>query len=101
MNSDAIRLATTLKQLSIKERRDAVACAAIETGGLYPFPMPPRALLEIQLYEVSATGMGEDQAIANWITAALKPAIRATDGRPDCPYNGQGLAPETPRTATA
>jgi hypothetical protein len=101
MKADATRLATTLKQLSITERRDQVACAVIEDGGIYPEATPGFRLFELQLYGISATGMGEDQAIANWITAALTPAIRATDGRPDCPYNGQGLAPETPRTATA
>ena len=63
--------------------------------------MPRRALLEIQLHDVNASGIGEDQAIDNWIAAAMKPAIRATDGRPDCPYNGQGMAPDPIRTATA
>lgn len=101
MHHDAARFAQTLTQLTGRERRDAVACAVIETGGLYPFPMPRRAQLEIQLHGLSASGMNEDQAITNWIRAALKPAIRATDGRPDCPYNGQGLAPLTSGSTAA
>ncbi|UWR66264.1 hypothetical protein K4L02_08595 [Phaeobacter inhibens] len=63
----AARFAQTIAQLQGRERRDAVACAVIETGGLYPFPFPKRALVEIQLHGVCATGIGEDEAISNWI----------------------------------
>ncbi|AUR12895.1 hypothetical protein PhaeoP48_02933 [Phaeobacter inhibens] len=63
----AARFAQTIAQLQGRERRDAVACAVIETGGLYPFPFPKRALVEIQLYGVCAIGIGEDEAISNWI----------------------------------
>ncbi|MEQ3669432.1 hypothetical protein [Pseudophaeobacter sp.] len=38
-------------------------------------------------------------AITAWTKAAQAAGIRnrrATDSRPDCPYNGQGLAPATP-----
>ncbi|UWS06782.1 hypothetical protein [Phaeobacter inhibens] len=63
----AARFAQTIAQLQGRERRDAVACAVIETGGLYPFPFPKRALVEIQLHSVCATGIGEDEAISNWI----------------------------------
>ena len=98
MPTEAAIFAKTLSQLTGRERRDAVACAVIESGGLYPYPMPRRALMEIQLHDVNASGIGEDQAIDNWIAAALKPAIRATDGRPDCPYDGQGMAPDPIRT---
>ncbi|UWS06419.1 hypothetical protein [Phaeobacter inhibens] len=63
----AARFAQTITQLQGRDRRDAVACAVIETGGLYPFPFPKRALVEIQLHGVCATGIGEDEAISNWI----------------------------------
>ena len=83
--------ADTLRALPENERRDAVACAVIETGGQYPFILPTRAALEIQLHGTVAVGWTEDAAIQNWIdTAQLPPVgIRATDGRPDDPYNDQ------------
>lgn len=91
----ACLFADTLRALPANERRDAVACAVIETGGQYPFSLPARAALEIQLHGTVAAGWTEDDAIQNWIdTTQLPPVgIRATDGRPDCPYNGQGVAP--------
>ncbi|ATG35935.1 hypothetical protein PhaeoP23_01793 [Phaeobacter piscinae] len=70
----AARFAQTIAQLRGRERRDAVACAVIETGGLYPLPFPKRALVEIQLHGVCATGIGEDEAISNWI-AKLSPQV--------------------------
>ncbi|MFV1504982.1 hypothetical protein VWY03_04980 [Phaeobacter sp. JH20_09] len=75
----AARFAQSIAQLQGRERRDAVACAVIETGGLYPFPFPKRALVEIQLHGVCATGVcatgiGEDEAISNWI-AKVSPQV--------------------------
>lgn len=92
----ASQFADTLTALPAGERRNAVACAVIETGGQYPFQIPYRAALEIQLHGTVAAGWTEDEAIKNWIDTAQRPppGIRATDGRPDCPYNGQGLAPD-------
>lgn len=45
-----------------------------------------------------------DTAILKWAEAVLRlpcAAQRATDGRPDCPYNGAGLAPPSPATPAA
>ena len=96
----ASRFADTLDALPVGERRDTVACAVIEAGGQYPFQIPYRAAQEIQLHGTHAAGWTEDEAIKNWIDTAQRPpkGILATDGRPDCPYNGQGVAPglETP-----
>ncbi|WP_083097241.1 hypothetical protein [Pseudophaeobacter leonis] len=69
--TDASRFALTLATLSGRERRDTLACAVIESGGLYPYPVPGKALLEIQLYGVHVTGMGEERAIDNWVATAI------------------------------
>jgi hypothetical protein len=69
--TNAGRLAHTLATLSGRERRDTLACAVIESGGLYPYPVPTKALLEIQLYGVHVTGIGEEQAIDNWVATAI------------------------------
>lgn len=70
--TDASRFAQTLGALSGRERRDTLACAVIKSGGLYPYPVPGKALLEIQLYGVHAIGIGEEQAIDNWIATATR-----------------------------
>ncbi|WIY25138.1 hypothetical protein [Parasedimentitalea psychrophila] len=77
----ANRFADTLAALPLDERRDAVACAVIETGGDYPFQVPYRAALEIQLHGTAAIGWTEDEAIQNWIDSAQRPAagIQATE----------------------
>ncbi|MFY0309658.1 hypothetical protein ACFMBG_07145 [Leisingera sp. D0M16] len=69
-NETARAFAETIAKLKGRERQDSVACAVIETGGLYPYSMPPNSLVEIQLHGVFATGMGEDEAIGNWIAKA-------------------------------
>lgn len=66
----AAGFAETIASMRGKDRREAVACAAIETGGLYPYPFPRSALVEIQLHGICAAGIGEDEAIQNWITKA-------------------------------
>ncbi|TDK51156.1 hypothetical protein [Antarcticimicrobium luteum] len=52
----------------------------------------------VELMEIHAQGDSRTHAISAWLYEAGRrlnaPAgTRATDGRPDCPYNGQGLAP--------
>lgn len=43
---------------------------------------------------ISATGESRTQALSKWIALAKETtALRATDGRPDCPYNGQPPVP--------
>ncbi|MEE2635488.1 MAG: hypothetical protein VX940_14415 [Pseudomonadota bacterium] len=70
MAKDAQTLADALAQRTAAERREAMANAVIENNGSYPILAPMRSLVEIQLYGITATGWGEDQAIANWIKAA-------------------------------
>ncbi|WP_027259137.1 hypothetical protein [Leisingera aquimarina] len=66
----AARFAETIAGMIGRDRRDTVACAVIETGGLYPYQAPAQALVEIQLHGICATGTGEDEAIDNWIAKA-------------------------------
>jgi hypothetical protein len=67
----AANFAATISTMRGKDRRETVACAVIESGGLYPYPFPGSVLVEIQLHGICATGTGEDDAIENWIAAAL------------------------------
>ncbi|WP_295450158.1 hypothetical protein [uncultured Pseudophaeobacter sp.] len=56
-----------------------------------------------ELNGITASAANFFDAIISWTKAAQAAGIRnrrATDGRPDCPYNGQGLAPgATPNPA--
>lgn len=57
-----------------------------------------------ELHGIRATGDSTFDAVAAWVKAANAARLasrRATDGRPDCPYNGQGLAPGTTPTPAA
>jgi hypothetical protein len=46
------------------------------------------------LFGISRQGTTCAEAIQNWAQAGLAGTTRrATDGRPECPYNGTGLAP--------
>lgn len=70
-SATAARFAQTIAGMTGRDRRDSVASAVIETGGIYPAQVPPQALVEIRLHGISAAGQGEDDAIDNWIAAAL------------------------------
>lgn len=76
-SASAARFAQTIARMTGRDRRDSVASAVIETGGRYPAQVPPQALVEIQLYGISAAGQGEDDAIENWIAAALPAPVYA------------------------
>jgi len=53
----------------------------------------PEICGELLAYRAAATGATPpDIQRRGSILRHLRPNIRATDGRPDCPYNGQGLA---------
>ena len=76
--------------------RDAFANECIETCGKYPTLMngPGSYLYEMRLHGIDTVGQTESIAMARWLgkarsLVAMKTSIRATDGRPDCPYNGQ------------
>jgi len=54
------------------------------------------ALWLVDLMGVLCAGTSRQNALSNWIkTASAHVPRRASDGRPDCPYNGQSLAPAT------
>lgn len=101
--TDTIALRDFLRRiapLTGTDLRDAFANEVIETGGTYPTPTDfdqGCILFELNLHGQYMRGIGEDVVIEHWIKEARaavhhSPAIRATDGRPDCPYNGQGVA---------
>ncbi len=57
---------------------------------------PENLTYRAMLHGVQSTGESAISAVTAWAKAARQieaPRRRATDGRPDCPYNGQGLAP--------
>lgn len=57
-----------------------------------------------ELLGIKASAGNFFDAITSWTKAAQTAGTRnrrATDGRPDCPYNGQGLAPGTTDTPAA
>ncbi|NSY36839.1 hypothetical protein [Leisingera sp. ANG59] len=76
----AARFAETIAGMTGSDRRDTVACAVIETGGLYPYQVPPQTLVEIQLHGIWATGAGEDEAIDNWIAKARRAPSAPAEG---------------------
>ncbi|NHM20946.1 hypothetical protein [Tritonibacter mobilis] len=48
----------------------------------------------VELHGIRATATTRTEAFANWIKQATdQTAKRASDGRPECPYNGQCPAP--------
>ncbi|UWQ77631.1 hypothetical protein K3725_09875 [Leisingera sp. S132] len=71
-------------------------------------PMTPdEAFYKVTLYGVTGSGLDQVQALADWIRQAKDlprdtRTARATDGRPDCPYNGAApLPPARTRVAEA
>lgn len=78
--ASAARFAQTIARMTGQDRRDSVASAVIETGGAYPIHVQTQELVEIQLHGINASGLGEDEAIDNWILAALPaPALIGDD----------------------
>ncbi|MFV1498080.1 hypothetical protein VW040_17260 [Phaeobacter sp. JH85H1] len=60
----------------------------------------------VDLLGISVDGIDLPSALSEWIRAArmscrLTPARRATDWRPDCPYNGQAPLPPSLPVAEA
>jgi hypothetical protein len=70
-------------------------------GGRITAPMSDawthdEALWLVDLMGIQCTGTSRQSALSGWIkTASARMPRRASDGRPDCPYNGQSLAPAT------
>ena len=72
-----------------------------DLGGRITAPMSDawgydEALWLVDLLGIHSTGTSRQSALSDWInTASARVPRRASDGRPDCPYNGQPLAPAT------
>ena len=70
-----------------------------DLGGCITAPMSDawlydEALWLVDLMGIQSTGTSRQSALSDWInTASARVPRRASDGRPDCPYNGQSLAP--------
>lgn len=77
----------------------------------FPADPNPKAIDDftwtVRLHGLTGTGRCESAAIADWIRTAeaihtTTRTARATDGRPDCPYNGAAaLPPASTRVAEA
>ncbi|WP_081285716.1 hypothetical protein [Tritonibacter mobilis] len=72
-----------------------------DLGGRISAPMSDawthdEALWLVDLMGIQCAGTSRQGALSNWIkTASARVPRHASDGRPDCPYNGQSLAPAT------
>ncbi|MFP3385722.1 hypothetical protein [Tritonibacter sp. SIMBA_163] len=71
----------------------------IDLGGHIASPEPDawchdEYLWLVDLLGIQSTGNSRQSALSHWIkTASARVPRRASDGRPDCPYNGQPPAP--------
>ncbi|WP_228711260.1 hypothetical protein [Tritonibacter mobilis] len=89
--------AETLRATPMHQRSEQFA----ELGGSIIAPMSDawlydEALWLVDLMGIQCTGTSRRSALSDWIkTASARAPRRASDGRPDCPYNGQSLAPAT------
>ncbi|PXW76122.1 hypothetical protein BZA02_11715 [Ruegeria sp. P4] len=87
----------TLKATPMHQRSEQFA----GLGGRITAPMSDawthdEALWQVDLMGVQSTGTSRQSALSSWIkTASARVPRRASDGRPDCPYNGQPPAPAT------
>jgi hypothetical protein len=64
--------------------------------------LPEEDVWQADLFGILRTGDSCDAAILAWARdAKASTPLRGTDGRPDCPYNGQGLAPNSIPTPAA
>ena len=87
--------AETLRATPMHQRSQQFA----DLGGCLTAPMSDawsydEALWLVDLMGVQCTGTSRQSALGSWIKiASARVPRRASDGRPDCPYNGQSLAP--------
>lgn len=69
-----------------------------DLGGCITAPMSDawvydEALWLVDQIGIQCSGTSRQGALNDWIkTASARVPRRASDGRPDCPYNGQSLA---------
>jgi len=87
--------AETLKATPMHQRSERFS----DLGGRITAPMSDawthdEALWLVELMGIQCTGTSRQSALSDWIkTASARVLRRASDGRPDCPYNGQLPAP--------
>ena len=87
--------AETLRATPMRKRSEQFA----DLGGCITAPMSDawvydEALWLVDLMGIQCTGTSRQSALSDWInTAYARVPSRSSDGRPDCPYNGQLPAP--------
>lgn len=98
INTLALYAATeTLRSTPMHQRSEQF----LELGGCITAPMSDawsydEALWLADLMGIQCTCTSRQSALRSWIkTASARLPRRASDGRPNCPYNGQALAPAT------
>ncbi|MCG7623185.1 hypothetical protein [Epibacterium sp. Ofav1-8] len=96
INTLALYAATeTLKATPMHQRSEQFS----DLGGRVAAPMSEawthdEALWLVDLMGIQCDGTSRQSALSNWIkTATARLPRRASDSRPDCPYNGQLPAP--------
>ena len=83
----------TLRATPLHQRSEQFS----DLGGCMTAPMSDawthdEALWLVDLMGIQSTGASRHSALSNWIsTASARVHRRASDGRPDCPYNGQPI----------
>ena len=94
INTLALYAATeTLRATPMHQRSEQFA----DLGGSIIAPksdawLYDEALWLVDLMGLQSTGTSRQSALSHWIkTASARVPRRASDGRPDCPYNGQPL----------
>ncbi len=92
INTLALYAATeALRATPMHQRSEQFA----ELGGRITAPVSDawiydEALWLVDLMGIQSTGTSRQSALSRWIkTASARVPRRASDGRPDCPYNGQ------------
>ncbi len=98
INTLALYAATeTLRATPMRKRSEQFS----DLGGRITAPMSDawvydEALWLVDLMGIQCTGTSRQSALSDWInTAYARVPRRSSDGRPDCPYNGQSPAPAT------
>ncbi|MCG7623862.1 hypothetical protein [Epibacterium sp. Ofav1-8] len=98
INTLALYAATeTLRATPMHQRSEQFT----DLGGCITAPVSDawvydEALWLVDLMGIQCSGTSRQGALNGWIKiASARVSRRASDGRPDCPYSGQSLAPAT------
>ncbi|MCG7627281.1 hypothetical protein MHM88_05640 [Epibacterium sp. MM17-32] len=87
--------AESLKATPMHQRSEQFS----DLGGRITAPMSDawvhdEALWQVDLMGIQCAGTSRQSALSDWIkTASARVPRRTSDGRPDCPHNGQSPAP--------